>query len=117
MTHARLPRLAALAAAAFALCCLAAATPATAGVVRVGETLYRLEDGSTFKGPWDVAQELIAAREPAIVVMEPKANKELMQLLIQTLESFNIPTLITKAKDFKELTKRGVIVPKPKPAP
>jgi len=118
MTHARLPRLAALAAAAFAIFCLSStAAPATAGVVRVGETLYRLEDGSTFKGPWDVAQELIAAREPAIVVMEPKANKELMQLLIQTLESFNIPTLITKAKDFKELTKRGVIVPKPKPAP
>jgi hypothetical protein len=93
------------------------AAPAAASVVRVTENLYRLDDGRTFKAPWDVAQELIAAREPAIVVMEAKANKELLQLLLQTLESFNIPTLLTKAKDFKELVKRGVIVTKPKPTP
>ncbi|MEF3697081.1 hypothetical protein [Desulfolutivibrio sp.] len=117
MQNARFPRRpAVLCAAVIALCLFAAtAAPAAASVVRVNETLYRLDDGRTFKAPWDVAQELIAAREPAIVVMEAKASKELMQLLLQTLESFNIPTLLTKAKDFKELTKRGIIVTKLKP--
>lgn len=112
MPNARFPRLAALLAAA-ALFCLSAAAPAQATVIRVTENLYRLDDGRTFKGPWDVAQELIAAREPAIVVMEAKAKQDLVQLLLQTLETLNVPTLFTKAKDFKELTARGVIVAKP----
>jgi len=117
MQNARFPRRReALAAALCAFLFLALmASPAAASVVRVNETLYRLDDGRTFKAPWDLAQELIAAREPAIVVMEAKASKELLQLLLQTLESFNIPTLLTKTKDFKELVKRGVIVTKPAP--
>ena len=94
-------------------CLVAAAVPATASVIQVTGDLYRLDDGRTFKGPWDVAQELIAAKEYAIVVMEPKANKELLQLLIQTLETFNIPNMVTKAKDFMALTASGVIVAKP----
>ncbi|WP_246298889.1 hypothetical protein [Desulfolutivibrio sulfodismutans] len=118
MQNARFPRRpAVLCAAVIALCVLAAAAPAAASVVRVNVNFYQLDDGRTFKAPWDLAQELIAAGEPAIVVMEAKASKDLMQLLLQTLESFNIPTLLTKAKDFKELVKRGVIVAKPKPAP
>ncbi len=117
MLNARFPRRpAVLCAAVIALCLFAAAAaPAAASVVRVNVNFYQLDDGRTFKAPWDLAQELIAAREPAIVVMEAKASKELLQLLLQTLESFNIPTLLTKAKDFKVLVKRGVIVTKPAP--
>lgn len=104
-------------AAVLALCLALSPLPARASVVQVQVNFYQLDDGRTFKGPWDLVQELIAARETAIVVMEAKANRELLQLLLQTLEDFNIPTLLTKAKDFRELTARGVIVTKPAKKP
>ncbi|MFZ5812761.1 MAG: hypothetical protein ACOY4F_12005 [Thermodesulfobacteriota bacterium] len=101
--------------AAVVFCCLAA-TPARAGVIYVGETHYRMEDGRKFLGPWDVTQETIMAKEAAVVVMEERADQRMVQLLLQTLESLNVPTLFTKIKDFKALKERGVIVPHPKPA-
>ncbi len=96
--------------------CFLAATPARAGVIYVGETHYRMEDGRKFLGPWDVTQETIMAKETAVVVMEERADQRLVQLLLQTLESLNVPTLFTKIKDFKVLKERGVIVPHPKAA-
>jgi hypothetical protein len=70
--------------AAVVFCCLAA-NPARAGVIYVGETHYRLEDGRKFLGPWDVTEETIMAKEAAVVVMEERADQRMVQLLLQTL--------------------------------
>ncbi len=101
--------------AALLLGCLAA-NPARGWVISVGQTQYRMEDGRKFLGPWDVAEETIMAKEVAIVVMEDRADQRMVQTLLQTLESLEVPTLFTKARDFKVLKERGVIVPHPKAA-
>ncbi|QLA15319.1 hypothetical protein [Desulfolutivibrio sulfoxidireducens] len=110
---ARLPPLGLIAAL---LLCLAA-SPAHSGVIFVGQTQYRLENGRTFLGPWDVVEETIMAKEVAIVVMEERSDQRMVQTLLQTLESMNVPTLFTKIRDYKILKERGVIVPHPKAAP
>ena len=98
---------------ALALVCLAG--PARAAVIEVGVDSYKVNGGAPETAAWDVAERLAMAKDVAIVVMNPKANKGTVQILMQNLETLKIPTLFTKKNDYDVLLKRGFIKPNPAP--
>ena len=76
---------------------------------------YKVNGGAPETAAWDVAERLAMAKDVAIVVMNPKANKGTVQVLMQNLETLKIPTLFTKKADYDVLLKRGFIKPTPAP--
>ena len=102
-----------LALAFFCLACLAG--PARAAVIEVGVDAYKVNGGAPETAAWDVAERLAMAKDVAIVVMNPKANKGTVQILMQNLETLKIPTVFTKKADYDVLLKRGFIRPAPAP--
>ena len=98
---------------ALALVCLAGS--AWAAVIEVGVDAYKVNGGAPETAAWDVAERLAMAKDVAIVVMNPKANKGTVQVLMQNLETLKIPTLFTKKADYDVLLKRGFIKPTPAP--
>jgi len=101
---------------ALALVCLAALPgSARAAVIEVGVDTYRINGGPAETAAWDVAERLAVAKDVAIVVTNPKANKGTVQVLMQNLETLKIPTLFTKKADYDVLLKRGFIRPNPAP--
>ena len=91
------------------------AGPARAAVIEVGVDAYKVNGGAPETAAWDVAERLAVAKDVAIVVMNPKANKGTVQVLMQNLETLKIPTLFTKKADYDVLLKRGFIKPNPAP--
>ena len=101
---------------ALAFVCLSSlAGPARAAVIEVGVDAYKVNGGPAETAAWDVAERLAMAKDVAIVVMNPKANKGTVQVLMQNLETLKIPTLFTKKADYDVLLKRGFIRPAPAP--
>lgn len=101
---------------ALALTCLACSPgPAQAAVIEVGVDAYKVNGGPAETAAWDVAERLAMAKDVAIVVMNPKANKGTVHILMQNLETLKIPTLFTKKADYDVLLKRGFIKPHPAP--
>lgn len=99
-----------------ALACLAClAGPARAAVIEVGVDSYKVNGGPPETAAWDLAERLAMAKDVAIVVMNPKANKGTVQILMQNLETLKIPTLFTKKADYDAFLKRGFIKPSPAP--
>ena len=107
-----------LALAFVCLACLAClAGPARSAVIEVGVDAYKVNGAAPETAAWDVAERLAMAKDVAIVVMNPKAHKGTVQILMQNLETLKIPTLFTKKADYDVLLKRGFIKPNPAPAP
>lgn len=90
---------------------LCLAGPAWAGVVRIGPSAYRLDNGPAVTGMWEIAEKIAYAKDVAVVVVDPKAPASQVQPLLQLLESLKVPTVLTRQADYPELVKRGVLRP------
>ena len=97
------------------VCLISLVGPTRAAVIEVGVDSYKVNGGPPETAAWDVAERLAVAKDVAIVVMNPKANKGTVQVLMQNLETLKIPTLFTKKADYDVLLKRGFIKPAPAP--
>ena len=91
------------------------AGPARAGVVWIGPTHYRLDNGPAVTGMWEIAEKLAYAKDAAVVVVDPKAPASLVQPLLRLLEALKVPTVLTRKADYQELVKRGLLRPAPTP--
>ena len=87
------------------------AGPAWAGVIWIGPTTYRLDNGPAMTGMWEIAEKLAYTKDAAVVVVEPKAPSSLVQPMLQLLESLKVPTALIRQADYKALLDRGVLHP------